>query len=300
MEIKIFNCKRCEKKLWTSYHKLPDNTVVCNDCYTQYLMQTLDEINDKQAYDIIYNFVEKYVKKIPPDMIGDLARLLKIKYNITIDVVTLSGILNILKSKVEKEENLKKLARFERDLIKDSSKDHLCDICNVKLPKSEFDYSMEHFGRPLCLTHQREKRASPHALKLYDALKKRGVECELESFDSNNYIDISIKNAKLYIGIDGEHHYLDPEQLHLDLIMDEESQKKGFATKRYALREIDEKLEGIADTLTEVVKQRVKKFQKDKIFGLKETDQNIPNTDEKQDKKNTTDYNKKDVINNKP
>ena len=298
--MKIFNCKRCDKKLWTNYHKLPDSTVVCNDCYTHYLMQTLDEINDNQAYDIIYNFVEKYVKKFPPDMIRELAQLLKIKYNITIDVVTLSGILNILKSKIEKDESLKKLARFERDLIKDSSPDHLCEICNVKLPKSEFDYSMEHFGKPLCLTHQKEKRASPHALKLYDALKKRGVECELESFDSHNYIDISIKNAKLYIGIDGEHHYLDPEQLQLDLMMDEESQKKGFATKRYALREIDEKLEGIADTLTEVVRQRIKKYQKNEFFGLKEPDLETPSNDKKQDKKGTTNFHKNENTSNKP
>lgn len=293
--MKIFNCKRCDKKLWTSYHKLPDNTVVCNDCYTQYLMQVLDEINDNQAYDILYNFVEKYVKKFPPDMIDELTRLLKVKYNITVDVVTLSGILNILKSKVEKEENLKKLARLERELIKDKTDKHLCDICNIKLPKSEYDYSMEHFGRPLCLTHQKEKRASPHALKLYNALKKRGVDCELESYDSHNHIDISIKNAKLYIGIDGEHHYLDPEQLHIDLIMDEESQKKGFATKRYALREIDEKLEGIADTLTEVIKQRIKKSKKDEIMKLKEVNNTPSNTQEK----STTDTQKYNHKSNK-
>jgi hypothetical protein len=47
---------------------------------------------------------------------------------------------------------------------------------------------------------------------------------------------------------------------------DEESYKEGYATKRYSLKEIDESLDGIADTLTEVIKQRTKKFQQEKFF----------------------------------
>lgn len=287
--VKMFKCERCKKTLWTNCHKMPDSTVVCNDCYSIYLMQILDKINDTEAYDIIYNFVEKYQGKFPPDLIQELVRLLEIKYNTTVDVVTLSEILHIIKSKVEKEEAIKKLARFERELKKDSSIVNFCEICNIKLPKSEFDYSMENFGRPLCIVHQKEKRASSHALKMYDALKKKGVDCELEPYTLHKHVDISIKNAKLNIGIDGEHHSLDPEQLHLDLISDENSLKEGFATKHYTLREIDENLEGIADTLAEVVKQRIKKSQKDEIFPSKETKHNLSNTHKKRDKKRTTD-----------
>lgn len=293
----MFNCERCENKLWTSYHKLPDGTIVCDSCYSVYLNQVLNKINDNQAYDILYNFVEKYQEKFPPDLLQELIRLLGLKYNITVDVVTLGEILNIMRSKIEKENNLKNLARFEKELIKNSSKDslediskvHLCEVCNVKIPKSEFDYSMANFGKPLCMTHQREKRASPHAQKLYDALKRRGIYCELESYDGHKHIDISIRDAKLYIGVDGEHHSLDPEQLHVDLVRDEESQKKGFATKRYTLGEIDKNLEGIADTLAEVVEQRIKKCQKDEIFTSKEINHNLSNTLGKRDKKRTTD-----------
>jgi len=289
----MFNCERCEKKLWTSYHKLPEGTIVCDSCYSLYLNQVLNKINDNQAYDIIYNFVEKYQGKFPPDLLQELIRLLGLKYNITVDVVTLGEILNIIRNKIEKENNLKNLVRFEKELIKDSSKDsskvHLCEICNVKLPKSEFDYSMTNFGKPLCMTHQREKRASPHAQKLYDALKRRGVYCELESYDDHKHIDISIRDAKLYIGVDGKHHSLDPEQLHVDLVRAEESQKKGFATKRYTLGEIDKNLEGIADTLAEVVEQRIKKCQKDEIFVSKEINHNLSNTLGKRDKKRTAD-----------
>jgi late competence protein required for DNA uptake (superfamily II DNA/RNA helicase) len=67
---KIFNCERCNKKLWTSYRKLPDGKIYCNECYTFYLMQLLDKINDNKAYDIIYNFVEKYQGKYPVDLLN--------------------------------------------------------------------------------------------------------------------------------------------------------------------------------------------------------------------------------------
>ena len=50
---------------------------------------------------------------------------------------------------------------------------------------------------------------------------------------------------------------------------DEESFKEGFATKRYTLKEIDESLDGIADTLTEVIKQRVKKLQQENFLTPK-------------------------------
>jgi hypothetical protein len=50
---------------------------------------------------------------------------------------------------------------------------------------------------------------------------------------------------------------------------DEESFKEGFATKRYSLKEIDEGLDGIADTLTEVIKQRVKKIQQENFLTPK-------------------------------
>jgi very-short-patch-repair endonuclease len=168
---------------------------------------------------------------------------------------------------MEQDNRLVKLAKLERDLKRDvNTQDYFCEVCNVKLPKTEYDYSMSNFGKPLCLHHQREKRASPHALKLYESLRKRGVFCELEAYNSSKHIDITIRDARLYVGIDGEHHNLDPEQLIIDLMSDEQSFKEGYATKRYSLKEIDESLEGIADSLTEVVKQRTKKFQQEKFF----------------------------------
>lgn len=288
----MFNCGKCEKKLWTSYNKLPDGIVVCNNCYSLFLTQNLDKIIDSKAYAIVYNFVEKYQGKYPSDLLKELIRLLEIKYNISIDIITLSGILKIIKNKIEKEDNLKRLAKFEKELIKDNTteeiqknQDHLCEICNIKLPKSEFDYSMTNYGKPLCLTHQREKRASPHAQKLYEALKSRGVFCELESYDGNKHVDISIRDAKLYIGVDGEHHSLDPIQLHLDLVKDGESYKQGFATKRYTIREIDDNLEVIADVMTEVIKQRRKEIQEEEIIVTKSTGQKLSTSLKKGDKK---------------
>ena len=269
---KIFNCERCSKKLWTSYHKLPDGTVLCNECFTFHLMQLLDKITDNKAYDIVYNFAEKYQGKYPMDLLGELSRLLGIKYHINIDAGALNEVLLILWGKIEQENKLVKLAKLERDLKRDVNlEDYFCEVCNVKLPKAEYDYSVAHFGKPLCLHHQREKRASPHALKLYEALRKRGVFCELEAYNSTKHVDIAVRDARLYIGIDGEHHNLDPEQLVIDLMKDEESYKEGFATKRYSLKDFEESVESIADALTEVIKQRSKKFQQEKFFPQEKT-----------------------------
>ena len=269
---KLFSCERCGKKLWTVYKKLPNGKVVCTDCYSFHILQVLDKINDNKAYEIVYNFVEKYQGNLPHDLLQELAKLLELKYKITVDVATLSDVLTTIRKKIEKENNLIKLAKLERDLKHDGTHEFYCDVCNVKLPKSEYDYSMANFAKPLCLHHQREKRAAPHALKLYEGLRKRGVFCELESYNSAKHIDIAVKDARLYIGIDGEHHNLDPEQLYIDLVKDEESFKEGFATKRYTLKEVDEHLEGIADTLAEVIKQRMKKIQQENFLLEKSAD----------------------------
>jgi len=269
---KLFSCERCGKKLWTAYKKLPNGKVVCNECYSLHTMQVLDKINDNKAYEIVYNFVEKYQGNIPLDLVLELSKLLELKYKIIVDAATLTDVLEVLKKKIEKENSIIKLARLERDLKRDGMQDFYCDVCNVKLPKSEYDYSMTNFGKPLCLHHQREKRAAPHALKLYESLRRRGVFCELESYNSAKHIDIAVKDARLYIGIDGEHHNLDPEQLYIDLVKDEESFKEGFATKRYTLKEVDEHLEGIAETLTEVIKQRIKKIQQENFLPEKSID----------------------------
>lgn len=267
----MFNCEHCGKRLWTTYKKRPDGKVVCTECYTFYLLQRLDKINDNEAHELVYNFAEKYQGNYPLDMVKELARLLTIKYKIDIDAVTLNDVLKIINEKLEKDNNLVKLAKLERDLKRDGTQDYFCEVCNVKLPKSEYDYAILNFGKALCLHHQREKRASPHALKLYEALRKRGVFCELESYNSQKHIDIAVRDARLYIGIDGEHHHLDAEQMFIDLVKDEESFKEGFATKRFTLKEIDENFDLIAETLTKVIQQRIRQYQKETLFPKAET-----------------------------
>lgn len=58
---------------------------------------------------------------------------------------------------------------------------------------------------------------TPQAIKLYTALKTAKIKSTLESYDGHKHVDISIEWANLDIEIDGNHHYLDPEQIAKDL-----------------------------------------------------------------------------------
>ncbi len=257
----MFRCRRCDAVLWTSYNNSRDGTVVCYDCYKKDLDHTLNGLKDNLAYEILYNIVEKYRQDIPEDAFRSLYKLLKVKYDTPVNSSYLSDMINILEREIEINEEIKKLERFEREFKNDSSITHFCDVCKERIAESVYEYSMNHFDKALCMEHQKEQRATPQAKKLHYSLKRRGIDCELEAYDGHKHVDISIKNAKLNIEIDGRHHSLDPKQLNSDLIRDDYSKKDGFATKRYTNREIDEDLEGIADALAEVVEQRIKESQ---------------------------------------
>ena len=142
---------------------------------------------------------------------------------------------------------------------------YYCNICKETISRDMYQYSMDHFDRPLCMFHQKNRenenapnssKITPQARKLSAALDARGIKNKLEQYDGHKHVDISIPWASLDIEIDGKQHSLNPNQLYVDLEREEYSHEDGFETKRYTNEEIDTDVERIADALAEVARRR--------------------------------------------
>jgi len=105
------------------------------------------------------------------------------------------------------------------------------------------------------------KKATEQEIKLFNALKKRGLECKLNYNDGHKTVDIAINDSKIYIEIDGLYHYLRPKQLVADIKRTRWSVKNGFSTIHYFNSIIDDHLESVADAICKVAKanNKVKK-----------------------------------------
>ena len=91
-----------------------------------------------------------------------------------------------------------------------------------------------------------------HVLMLADALRKRGVDFELEHWDGYKHVDIYIPKDNLYIEIDGMHHITRPDRIISDFNRDYFSFKEGFFTKRITNEAIETNLDKIADAIAHV------------------------------------------------
>jgi very-short-patch-repair endonuclease len=97
---------------------------------------------------------------------------------------------------------------------------------------------------------------SDHARKLHSALVQRGVDAEIEKWDGHKHIDLSVQSARLYIEIDGIHHYIDASTILRDLERDYFSTEDDFDTIHIPNQVLDSHLNEVADALAEVVKTR--------------------------------------------
>ena len=141
--------------------------------------------------------------------------------------------------------------------------------CNIDISDGEYEYSMDHFGRALCREFQHGKRSNygkdyhssyskkgsfhskkdatpPLAKALYKKLKKLNIKCELEYYDGYKHVDLAIPWARLYIEVDGYHHYFYERQLESDFWRDEFSGEDGFKTLRLNNEEVEEDVERVA------------------------------------------------------
>ena len=105
-------------------------------------------------------------------------------------------------------------------------------------------------------------KPTEHTLKLANALKKRGVNLELEHWDGHKHIDIYIPKDNIYIEIDGMHHTTKPETIISDFNRDYFSFKDNFFTKHITNEAIDTNLEEIADAIAYVAKNAPNKIGK--------------------------------------
>ena len=79
----------------------------------------------------------------------------------------------------------------------------------------------------------KQHKCSPsteHAKNLHAALVTVGVEAYLEHPDGHKCVDIFVPKAKLYIEVDGRHHYTSARQIQTDFKRDHFSDDDGFHT----------------------------------------------------------------------
>ncbi|HAQ21788.1 MAG TPA: hypothetical protein DCR40_21545 [Prolixibacteraceae bacterium] len=98
-------------------------------------------------------------------------------------------------------------------------------------------------------------------IRLYFALKKRGIPAELEKFDGFKHIDIAIPEAKVNIEVDGGHHNFNTQQAFADLKRTYHSFLRGYLTFRIpnSLVHDDQILEETADYLVRMLNENLKK-----------------------------------------
>jgi len=133
-----------------------------------------------------------------------------------------------------------------------------CLECDCAIQKVVYNYSIDFFGVPLCIPHQKwikqtieRSSVTAEALILYFLLKENGVDAELEKFDGHKSVDIVIESAKVHIEVDGGHHNYDSRQALADLKRTFYSFKKGYITLRIPNSLIKKDPEETADYITD-------------------------------------------------
>lgn len=130
----------------------------------------------------------------------------------------------------------------------------VCSKCKKQIyNKKVFNYSIKHFGKPLCGDCQKvnvseeksfqmkKAKSTPEAIKLCTQLIKMGFDAQLEKDDGFKHIDIAIPKHKVNIEVDGMQHSYSEEQALADLKRTFYSFKKGYVTLRIPNKLIQEK-----------------------------------------------------------
>lgn len=144
-----------------------------------------------------------------------------------------------------------------------------CIECGKSLTFKVMEYSSENYGVLLCIEHQNwieyiSTITTEETIRLYFALKERGVPAQIEKFDGYKHIDIAIPEAKVNIEVDGKHHNYNKNQALSDLKRTYHSFLKGYFTLRIpnSLVYNDDTLEESADYIVQFLNESLKKLNK--------------------------------------
>lgn len=104
-----------------------------------------------------------------------------------------------------------------------------------------------------------QRTPTEQAKRLHDALRKQGVNAELEHSDGHKTVDLCIKDARFYIEVDGLHHLTHADQIIRDLERDHYSDDEGFSTLHIpnAIFKNEQIFESIVEAITAAVKKRL-------------------------------------------
>jgi len=97
-------------------------------------------------------------------------------------------------------------------------------------------------------------KPTKEALLLNEALKKEDIETKLEYWDGHKHVDIYVPKGKLYIEIDGVHHYTSVRQIISDFQRDHYSDDEGFRTLRIPSSIIFEEVGSITKAVIRILK----------------------------------------------
>ncbi len=114
---------------------------------------------------------------------------------------------------------------------------YYCCVCNETISERVYRYSMDKFGKALCMTHQKthqetpfptnqESKITPQAIRLSKALN------DLQTITATSTLT-SLSHRHDFIELDGMQHAFNPKQMIADDDRDKYSQKSGWTQKEF-------------------------------------------------------------------
>ncbi len=155
-----------------------------------------------------------------------------------------------------------------------------CNKCEEDISFKESEYSKKKYGKYLCRDCQKKQqikkelkikkplkipKSTPQAEKLYEELKKIGVNTQKEKYDGYKHIDLAIPSAKINIEVDGCQHNLNKLQALADLKRTYYSFRKGYTTLRIpnSLVKDSETIKETAKYLKKIINESLDQLEKE-------------------------------------